>query len=75
MSTEVTIEDRVARALLVGNRWADNLEANAVQAHTDRDYKTMDALNARARDIRDLLAILRGDEDLYIAHLKNRKER
>lgn len=75
MSTEVTIEDRVAYAVKQGTRWADNLDANAYDAeHRAKDPERARHLRARETDIRDLLAILTGEKDSYLAYLKNRKE-
>jgi hypothetical protein len=72
----VTAEDRIARALAVGQRWVQNLEGQAVRDHAEWERTASSAHHnaaqrsyARARDIRDLLAILDGSEDVYIAHL------
>ena len=70
---EVTIEERVARAIKVGTRWADNLDANAYDAQVRvKNEELARLLRARERDIRDLLDILTGGEDKYIRALRKR---
>ena len=72
--SDVTVEERIGRAITVGTRWADNLEASARVARAENAVlgaSVARPMEARARDIRDLLKILQGEEDAYIVALRS----
>lgn len=70
----VSDETRVMVALRRIERWASTLEANAVALRVEEPTSTAliaraRALEARARDLRDVGKILSGEEDSYIEGL------
>lgn len=66
---EVSAEQRVAHAITRLNRWVSNCEANAQRATEREDYDRARDLTIRANDFRDVVAMLDGSEDGYIARL------
>ena len=68
---EVSAEQRVTHTLTRLNRWADNFEANARSAAEREDYDRARDLTVRANDVRDIIAMLDGSEDDYIARVSD----
>ena len=67
---EVTIGERVARAIKVGTFWIENLRENADAHEAQDNYDGARRARVRANDIEDLLDILNGGSDTYIKYLR-----
>ena len=69
MSANVTDAQRIARTLQRLHRWVSNYEANSQREADRENYDEARRLMIRANDIRDIIAMLDGTDDEYIARL------